>query len=259
VEANKPRRVNEAAAVAAGAIVALAAVLQFSPTDWAEHLKPWVVPLALVACALVGLSVGIYWTRRSARGTVPEATSTTCAISYDEMKVVFQQLVELGAYDQLRIFGYTQEMVPEFLSWALRKRLDVFVLNRSWKDEEIEEKAHNAALAQTRPELRPWRKADNLRALAASSRAFAVRFYAGRPVIKAMLLSGEGRRAGFISFYHWKEFEGGSPYKGGSPWMVSMLYLRGETQDERNVLDYLASQFEVAWRNSKRGEDLAPP
>lgn len=184
--------------------------------------------------------------------------SVTRAVSYEEMTARFRALVATGAFDEVRIFGYTQEMLPEYLQWALRGKLRVEVLSRSWQDEEVEQKAHNAKLTREHRAQRKWDKVEKLKALATkgSDSNYQARFYTGRPTIKAILLSGPDRLTGFISFYHWLPYAGGSPYKGGAPDMVSMLHVEGRTEDERNVLLYLTSQFDVAWRNSKNSAEL---
>jgi F0F1-type ATP synthase membrane subunit c/vacuolar-type H+-ATPase subunit K len=236
----------------------LLAVLAVSPGGWGNSLDSWIhvigdVGIYIVvgvACLTAGVAVGVFFHR----------TTKGSGVSAEGFEAEFHRLIFSEAVRVVKVFGYTQETMSDYLRFDHRKRaVTMRVLNRSWLAEKADELDYNHAHAAQG--ARPWRKS---RAIRAGAKRLApsgpltreIRYYDGPPIIKAIIFcSGSSPLEAFVSFYRWEPlpYDGGSPYKGAD---LSMLHLRSADDHEAAVMSYLESQFDREWELAKSAEKL---
>jgi len=178
-------------------------------------------------------------------------------LSPDGFKRSFKEVIDTNKYNEVLIFGYTGEVMSDYLTFEVRSRRHVKfrILNRNWVREAEDEGQYNRDMEQF--DRRRWEKAKGIksRALEPWSRN-SLRYYSDQPFVKAALLLGPPSMiAGFLSFYRWEETpqEGGSSFKGAG---LSTLFIPGETKDEQKILEYLRSQFERIWKNALTADEV---
>jgi len=172
----------------------------------------------------------------------------------------FRAALEDGHITTVKMFGYTGETsLVDLLDYNDRYRpITVRMLLRNWLVERAEQDKHNARPDTS--ESRPWDKADAIKKIAVEKWPHAMRremrFYDGNPVIKASILLKDNRPVtAFVSFFCWKEVpdNGGSPFKGVPRGVVQ---LDASNPNEAAILEYLDSQFELAWRCARSREQI---
>jgi len=187
-------------------------------------------------------------------------SSVAEAISAEEFEERFDRTIALDFIRVIKVFGYTQETMSDYLRFDHRKRpIEMRVLNRSWRAEREDENAYNKI--NQKMGLRPWHKSDAIRASSKrqpppGALRRIVRYYQWPPTIKAILLCTDTTvHEGFISFYECQEPppDGGSPFKGADR---SMIHLVSATREAADVLHYLETQFEYMWKSSDSAEGV---
>jgi len=237
------------------------AVLAVNPHDWRHNLASWtsdavshwVLILVCVASFFLGIVVSHTVIRSSSTASEAEV------IGPETFEDRFNRSITHNAVRVVKVFGYTQETMSDYLRFDHRKRpIEMRVLNRNWLREQEDERNYNAI--NSGRGLRGWHKALAIQRNAKrqpppGALRRLVRYYDGPPSIKAILLCGDTVLEGFISFYEWQDPppDGGSPFKGADR---SMIHLRSEIREAADILRYLESQFEFAWQSASSPETL---
>ena len=236
------------------------AVLAVNPKDWRHNIGTWTSDtahhwLVILLCLGSFCLGGAVWRKVFPSGSDASAE----VIGAEAFEERFSKSMALDVVRVIKVFGYTQETMSDYLRFDHRKRpIEMRVLNRSWLAEEVDEATYNAANAKQG--LRMWNKSQAIRSnatrqLPPGALRRVIRYYDRPPCIKAILLCGDTILEGFVSFYEWQNppSDGGSPFKGAD---LSMIHLRQDSQEAADVLHYLDSQFELAWYTAATADVL---
>ena len=245
--------------VLVGAFGFFVAVVALTPQQWSEQLSQWRGAIGstglMILCLIGGAALGAVGHRLYSLYFAPGHTDNQDAgvrlISAAEYEAEVRSLIESEHYRVIKIFGYTGETVLADLfrfDDRYRGNLEIRFLHRNWVIEADDEARHNAS----HPDVRPWKKSDAIRALAAEDWEHPLRrqfrYYGRQPFVKGMILCkprGQGRIA-YVSFFRWVENpdEGGSVFKGTG---MSLMALADDSDLGKNFIDNLDSQFEYEW------------